>query len=161
MIAIRIQLTEEQTSPAQRKGPATTGPSVNKTMSNDSMDNITGDAIAESYRTMREVDNRIRERNPSQCLIRRDSGCGRASVDCRRDTQWSHTIQEAVLKRIASGNPPSVITFMPIATELLANASKAGNGELWSTLPWDLDSLPLKREIVGTASTSTHPPTNS
>ena len=122
-------------------------------MSNDSMDNITGDAIAESYRTMREADNRIRERNPSQCLIPRDSGYGRASVDCRRDTQRSHTIQEAVLKGIASGNPPSVITFMPIATELLANASKAGNGELWSTLPWDLDSLPLKREIVGTAST--------
>ena len=122
-------------------------------MYTDSTDKITGEAIAETYRTMRETDNRIRERNASRCLIPRNNGNGGVAVDCKRDTQQSHTIQEAVLKRIASGNPPSVITFMPIATELLANASKAGNGELWSTLPWDLDSLPLKPEPVGTAST--------
>ena len=122
-------------------------------MYTDPTGNFTGEAIAETYRTMRETDNRIRERISSQCLIPRDNGNGGVAVDCRRETQRSHTIQEAVLKRIASGNPPSVITFMAIDSQLLANAAKGDDGKLWSTLPWDLPSLLLKKEPVHAAST--------
>ena len=122
-------------------------------MSTDSSSKITGEEIGETYRTMRDVDNRIRERTPSQCLIPRNDGNGRAVVDCTRDTQLSHTIQEAVLRRIASGKTPSVITFAPIDSQMLANAGKDEDGSLWGTLPWDLPSLPLKCEPVGTAST--------
>ncbi len=121
-------------------------------MATDPTSKIAGEAIGETYRTMRDVDNRIRERTPSQCLIPRDDGNGQAVVDCVRDTQLSHTIQEAVLKRIASGNTPSVITFVPIDSPMLANASKDEAGSLWRTLPWDLSSLPLKLEPVRTAS---------
>ena len=122
-------------------------------MSTDPKRKITGEAIAETYRTMREVDNRIRERTPSQCLIPRDDGNGLAVVDCVRDTQLSHTIQEAVLKRIASGKTPSVITFVPIDSQKLANAGKDKDGNLWGTLPWDLSSLRLEWEPIHTAST--------
>ena len=54
---------------------------------------------------------------------------------------------------IASGKTPSVITFVPIDSQILANASKGEDGSLWSTLPWDLPSLPLKLEPIQTAST--------
>lgn len=93
---------------------------------------ITGEEIGEIYRTMRDVDNRIRERTPSQCLIPRNDGNGLAAVDCTRDTQLSHTIQEAVLRRIASGKTPSVITFAPIDSQMLANAGKDEDGSLWA-----------------------------
>lgn len=114
---------------------------------------LAGEAIAGAYQTMRDVDNRIRERTPSQCLIPRNDGNGRAVVDCTQHTQLSHTIQEPVLSRIASGKTPSVITFAPIDSQMLANAGKDEDGSLWGTLPWDLPSLPLKCEPVGTAST--------
>ena len=119
----------------------------------DPTNKITGEAVASAYETMRGVDNRIRERLPSQCLIPRDDGNGRAVVDCARDTQRSHTVQEAVLRRITSGDTPSVITFVPIDSPMLANAGKDEDGGLWGTFPWDLHSLPLKREPIRTAST--------
>ena len=122
-------------------------------MLNDPTSKITGQAIGETYRRIRDVDNRIRERTPSQCLIPRDDGNGRAVVDCARDTQLSHTIQEAVLRRIASGKTPRVITFVPIDSPMLANAGKDEDGGLWGTVPWDLSSLPLKLEPIHTAST--------
>ena len=128
-------------------------PSHHSTMPTDPTSKITGEAVASAYLTMRGVDNRIRERTPSQCLIPRDDGNGRAVVDCARDTQRSHTVQEAVLRMIASGKTPSVITFVPIDSQILANASKGEDGSLWSTLPWDLPSLPLKLEPIQTAST--------
>ena len=128
-------------------------PSHHSTMPTDPTSKITGEAVASAYLTMRRVDNRIRERTPSQCLIPRDDGNGRAVVDCARDTQRSHTVQEAVLRMIASGKTPSVITFVPIDSQILANASKGEDGSLWSTLPWDLPSLPLKLEPIQTAST--------
>lgn len=111
------------------------------TLSTNPTSKITGEAIRETYRTMRDVDHRIRERTPSQCLLPRNDGNGRAVVDCVRDTQLSHTIQEAVLRRIANGNPPKVIMFVPIDSQMLANAGKADDGSLWGTLPWDLASL--------------------
>ena len=114
---------------------------------------IAGEAIGETYRTMRDVDNRIRERRPSQCLLPRNNGNGRAVVDCARDTQLSHTIQEAVLRRIANGTPLSVITFVPIDSPMLANAGKDEDGSLWGTFPWDLSTLPLKPEPISAAST--------
>ena len=122
-------------------------------MSTDPTSKTTGEDIGETYRTMREVDNRIRERTPSHCLIPRNDGNGLAAVDCTRDTQLSHTIQEAVLRRIASGETPSVITFVPIDSPMLANAGKDEDGGLWGTFPWDLHSLPLKREPIRSAST--------
>ena len=122
-------------------------------MSTDPTSKTTGEDIGETYRTMREVDNRIRERTPSHCLIPRNDGNGLAAVDCTRDTQLSHTVQEAVLRRIASGETPSVITFVPIDSPMLANAGKDEDGGLWGTFPWDLHSLPLKREPIRSAST--------
>lgn len=74
-------------------------------------------------------------------------------MDCTWDTQLGHTIQEAVLRRIASGKTPSVITFAPIDSQMLANAGKDEDGGLWGTLPLELPSLPLKQEPISTAST--------
>lgn len=75
-------------------------------------DEIAGMSIADSFSSMRESDDLLSERSPSICLIPRNDGNGRAIVDCERDTDSSHSIQEKVLRRMATNiGGPKVSTL--------------------------------------------------